>query len=75
MNVGTISDRIDIEDVCDEAVQIVFTSENSWKGHRCDVAGCAEGFVVCDGNEKLSRRICAAPRETFKLARNMPRIV
>lgn len=75
VDIDPASNRIDIDDLCDEAVQQVFTSENAWKQHMCEVKGCSEGFVMCDGNEKLSRRICAAPRESFKLASNMPRIV
>ena len=30
---------------------------------------------MCDGNAKIFRRICAAPQEKIKLARNMPSIV
>ena len=30
---------------------------------------------MCDGNAKIFRRICAAPQERIKLARNMPSIV
>lgn len=69
------SNRIDIEDLCDQAVTELFSSENRWKEHRCHVAGCREGLVVCDGNEKLHHRICAAPQESLKLSSSMPKTV
>lgn len=75
VDIDMSSNRVNIDRLCDEAVKEVFTSDNKWKQHKCNVIGCSEGFVMCDGNEKLSRRICAAPRESFKLASNMPRIV
>ena len=75
VEISKVSNRIDIDELCDKAVSQIFSSENSWKSHVCDVKGCSEGFVMCDGNEKLRRRICAAPRESLKLSPSMPKIV
>lgn len=75
VNVSAVSNRIDIDAICDEVLTEIFSHENQWKDHICDVVGCKEGFVVCDGNEKLSRRICAAPKNQFKLSRSMPKIM
>lgn len=73
--VNKISNRVNVDMLCDEVVSEQFGCENMWKMHQCSVSGCKEGFVMCDGNEKLSRRICAAPKETLHLSRNMPKIV
>ena len=75
VQINKTSNRIDVDDLCDSAVVEVFSSENEWKHHVCKVKGCLEGFIMCDGNEKLCRRICAAPRETINLSRSMPKIV
>ena len=72
--IGTKSNRPDIDNLCNSAIEQVFSSGSEWVKHKCRVAGCSEGFVVCDGNEKLSRRICAAPRQHFKLSSHMPKI-
>ena len=73
--ISPTSNRINIDELCDAAVEQVFTWENEWKRHKCNIIGCAEGFVICDGNEKLSRRICAAPKDRIRLSKGMPRIV
>ena len=65
--ISPTSNRINIDELCDTAVEQVFTSENEWRRHKCNIIGCAEGFVNCDGNEKLSRRICAAPKDRIRL--------
>ena len=65
--ISPTSNRINIDELCDTAVEQVFTSENEWRRHKCNIIGCAEGFVICDGNEKLSRRICAAPKDRIRL--------
>ena len=37
-------------------------SSPKWVAHECHMKGCSEGFAVVDGNEKINRPICAAPR-------------
>ena len=46
-----------------------------WVLHRCTVKGCAEGYVTVDGNEKLRRPICAAPKSHVQLRPDLPTIV
>ena len=36
--------------------------DTKWRSHVCNEVGCKERFIVMDGNEKLSRLVCAAPR-------------
>ena len=43
--------------------------------HKCKVKGCAEGYVTVDGNEKLRRPMCAAPRSRIQIRRDLPTIV
>lgn len=33
------------------------------------------GFVMCDGNEKVGRRICGAPKQYLRLMPNMPKTI
>ena len=33
-----------------------------WVHHSCDVKGCKEGLATIDGNEKIRRSMCAAPK-------------
>lgn len=71
----TQSNRIDLESVCKAACENIFADEGKWLSHRCDISGCSEGFVMCDGNAKITRCICAADRSAVKLARYMPNVV
>ena len=32
-----------------------------WEQHQCHIAVCSERMVTIDGNEKLTRAMCAAP--------------
>jgi hypothetical protein len=75
VHVDSVSNRPDYDHLCDQVIENVFSSGSKWVKHKCDIPGCSEGFVMCDGNEKLSRRICAAPRHSFKLSRSMPKII
>ena len=38
-----------------------------WVSHKCTFKGCSEGFAVVDGNEKVNRTVCAAPRSKVRL--------
>ena len=52
--------HIDIEKICEEAyTEIKSAVDIKWMEHRCADIGCRERIVVCDGNEKLFRYICA----------------
>ena len=75
VTIDRVSHRVNIDELCDLTMRDVFKSDNKWKSHECDVKGCKEGLVVCDGNEKLGRRICAAPAQHFKLGVEMPKIL
>ena len=72
---GTSSHRLDIEGLCSKAWEDIVADQNSWIHHTCDVTGCKEGYVTIDGLEKVSRTICAAPREKLKLPPGLPNIV
>ena len=39
------------------------------------MTGCKEGFLMFDGNEKVHRRICAAPPDKLHLCRSMPKTI
>jgi len=67
-----IANQLAIVDVCDEAAEIIFAQKSKWAAHNCKIKGCSEGFVMCDGNEIINRRICAAPKQHFKLGKGMP---
>ncbi|ESO87925.1 hypothetical protein LOTGIDRAFT_175929 [Lottia gigantea] len=43
--------------------------------HVCEQKGCKEGYVSIDGNEKLRRPMCKAPKVNVHLKFGMPRIV
>ena len=45
---------------------------NKWTLHRCNVKGCTEGYITIDGNEKLRRPICAAPKSRVQLQHDLP---
>lgn len=69
------SHRIDVESLCGMVWQEIMTNLNPWISHECDVKGCSEGYVTIDGLEKVSRTICAAPKEKLKLPPGLPNIV
>ena len=75
VHIDNVSNRPVFDDVCDSVIEDVFKSGSPWLKHKCETAGCSEGFIMCDGNEKLSRRICAAPRQSYKFTKNMPSVV
>ena len=47
---------------------------NKWVMHSCNVKGC-RGYITTDGNDKLKRPICAAPRCRVKFCKDLPTIV
>ena len=54
--------RRDIDDLCEQVNLHRSLSSPRWVSHQCTLKGCSEGFAVVDGNEKLNRTVCAAPR-------------
>lgn len=56
------SNRRNIEELCQLAVHHISTMSPRWVHHQCSVKGCKEGFAVIDGNEKIKRAMCAAPK-------------
>ena len=69
------SDRLDIESACKEVVCENFGLAPEFSQHVCMTPGCAEGFIMVDGNEKVHRKICAAPTEHMRLAKDMPKTI
>ena len=67
--------RRNIEEACMIAMDHLFTQESEWINHICKKPGCAEGFICIDGNQKLKRRICAAPKNKINLMKDMPNVV
>ena len=61
----TVGNRRDIKYLCQCAMLKVQTSPPSWVQHQCSVTGCREGITI-DSNEKLTRAVCAAPKEKIK---------
>ena len=47
------------------------SSPPRWVQHECNVSGCKEGMVSINGNEKLMRAMCAAPKEKTKCPVNL----
>ena len=41
---------------------VKFEVDNKWINHVCNEVGCKQRFIVIDGNEKLSRLVCAAEK-------------
>ena len=62
----TAGNRRDIEHLCQTIMLIIQSSPPKWVQHECNVPGCKEGMVTIDGNEKLTRAMCAAPKEKTK---------
>ena len=58
----TPGNRRNIELLYQRAMMVISASPPRWVHHRCNVPGCNEGMVVIDGNEKLTRAMCAAPK-------------
>lgn len=56
------SNRRDIEELCEYANLHRSLHTPKWIAHCCRVKGCQEGFAVIDGNEKINRPVCAAPK-------------
>lgn len=55
--------EFDSEFFCVNAYPVLRAKYKTWTKHKCQNKGCIlRGFVI-DGNEKLYRRICSAPKE------------
>ena len=69
-SVCTVGNRRDIERLCQCVMFKVQSTTLRWVQHQCNTAGCSEGMVTIDGNEKLTRAMCAAPKEKVKCPLN-----
>ena len=68
--VYNVGNRRDIELLHQRAMLTISTLPPRWVQHSCKVAGCKEGMVTIDGNEKLTRTMCAAPKSKVTCAVN-----
>ena len=59
--------RRDIDDLCEQVNLHRSLKSPQWVLHKCKMNGCSEGMAVVDGNEKINRPICAAPRSKVSL--------
>ena len=59
--------RKDIEKLCSNVYDVIVKEVPRWISHMCSVPGCAERFAMLDGNEKLTRSMCSAPKCKVKI--------
>ncbi len=64
------SNRRDIESLCELAALHLSKITPKWISHVCNVKGCREGVVTVDGNEKVNRAMCAAPKSKVAIDRS-----
>ena len=62
-SVCTVGNRRDIEHLYQRVTLKVQSKAPQWVQHQCHAAGCSEGMVTIDGNEKLTRAMCASPEK------------
>ena len=61
------NNHADIESICMDVYPTLRDSiDLFWLKHKCSEVGCYNRLVVCDGNEKLYRYICAKKIEKVK---------
>ena len=72
---STHGKRRDLESMCEDLWIQICSRQNKWVMHQCLVRGCAEGYGTVDGNEKLRRPICAAPKLKVRMRHDLPVIV
>ena len=65
-NMYTAGNRRDMEHMCKICMRRISTQPPKWVHHVCNVPGCKEGMVTIDGNEKVNRTVCAAPKNKVK---------
>ena len=57
------SKELDLEEMCRRVYNGVKSAfETRWLNHICEDKGCRGRYVVIDGNEKMFRSICSAPK-------------
>lgn len=59
--------RRKVEKLCKEVYDIIVKESPKWIKHACFVPGCSERFAMLDGNEKLTRTMCSAPKCKVKI--------
>ena len=62
-----INGRKNFEECCKEAYILISSETPVWIYHTCTVPGCTERYCTIDGNEKLTRTMCAAPKSKVKI--------
>ena len=62
-----VNGRKDIESVCQQAFLAHCSEVPKWINHVCETPGCKERYATLDGNEKVSRTMCAAPKSKVQL--------
>ena len=66
----TAGNRKDVEDLCRKANLHLSQITPEWLHHVCNVKGCREGLATIDGNEKIRRSMCAAPKSKVPIPHN-----
>lgn len=61
--------RKDMEHLCCKA-NFHLTQIPQWVHHECKVKGCKEGLATIDGNEKMRRSTCGAPKTKVSIPHN-----
>jgi hypothetical protein len=81
MNISTENDyanpghRKDLQFLCNKVMLKIYEMPNRWLSHTCEVEGCKDGYVTIDGNEKVHRPKCAAPKECIRTGPSIPNII
>ena len=66
---------IDLEQLCEEACDIIDGEEPDILMHTCKIPGCAQGYASIDDNEKIHSKLCAAPKSKIKFTKSMPKFL
>ena len=73
-NIGKGSRMDRMHQILGEIKAMIISEKPPMLDHACDVPGCAEGYASVDGNEKVDRTICAAPKCKIQFSKNMAKV-
>ncbi len=59
--------RKNLEKLCEHAIDILCVEPPPWINHSCKIPGCAARYATLDGNAKITRTMCAAPRSQVQI--------
>ncbi len=62
-----VGNRRNMEELCRRVMIQVTVTVPKWLNHECNTKGCREGYATLDGNEKIKRSMCAAPKDKVEL--------